>query len=332
MLAMRNLVRILALSTTAFAGSTIYLARELRLERAQSNASSAIAPRHAVEGNRPGAPVTRTAGPGVDYSAPAAELPAMVAGNPVSEAEIRQMQADYSRSFLAQLADPQRREDMLAEHRLIMRNTYPHVDQVLGLSPEEYARFLDLSARQLIGMQEASARCVVDLACELSDAYSEGTDPDKRELDGLLGPERARQLEAYKNTMGEREAVSQLRSRLPDALRLNDGKAEALITALAEERDLIHREAAQRGEAMNGFNIGAGMVFAPSEGGSLEDRFEVARQNSQRLRDRAAQYLNAEQRRAFDEMQEETLLGLRRVLRSKDGAPASMVDAVGPTN
>ena len=83
---------------------------------------------------------------------------------------------------------------------------------------------------------------------------------------------------------------------------------------------------------MNGFNIGAGMLFAPSQGGSLEERLDVARQNSQRLRDRASQYLNAEQRRAFDEMQDETLLGLRRLLRGKDGTPNGYVDAVGPTS
>jgi hypothetical protein len=69
---------------------------------------------------------------------------------------------------------------------------------------------------------------------------------------------------------------------------------------------------------MNGFGIGAGMVFTPNDGGSFEERYAAAKQNSQRLRDRAAQYLNAEQLRAFNEMQDETLLSLRSMLRHKD--------------
>lgn len=331
---MRKLVLALAVSTAAFAGSTLYLAHQLSIERARLTASPAVSlsrdvPRVADRPPALTAPaVALTATNEAENGAGAVLTP----GQPITEAEVKKMQADYSRNFLAQLADPERREELLAEHRMMMRNSYPRVDQVLGLSPEEYARFLDLSARQLIGMQEASARCITEAACQMTEAYTEGTDSERKQLDQLLGPERAQKLEVYKNTMGEREAVTQLRSRLPDASRLNDDKTEALIAALADERDLIHREAAQRGQDMNGFNIGAGMLFAPSEGGSLDDRFEVAKRNSQRLRDRAAQYLDAEQRRAFDEMQDETLLGLRRVLRSKDGASTTYVDAVGPTH
>ena len=328
---MRKLVPALAITTVAFAGSTIYLARELRIERARS----AAAPRPAGPANAQveeaplkarGTPATsagQTATPGAS-GAPAA----VINGNLITEAEVKRMQAEYSRNLLAQIADPDRREEMLAEHRMTMRNGYPRVDKVLGLTPDEYARFLDLSAREMLRMQEAGARCLLDPAACPSDDETRGTDA----VDQLLGADRAAKLEVYKNTMGEREAVSQLRSRLPDALRLDDDKAEALITALAEERELIHREAAQRGQDINGFNIGAGMLFAPSQGGSLEERLDVARRNSQRLRDRAAQFLDAEQRRAFDEMQDETLLGLRRLLRGKDGAPTSYVDAVGPTS
>ena len=132
-------------------------------------------------------------------------------------------------------------------------------------------------------------------------------------------------LATYKNTMGEREAVTQLRSRLPDAQRLSDDKAESLVAALAEEREAMHREAAQQGTGLNGYGMGAGMIFSPNDGRSLEERYEVAKQYSQRLRERAALVLNGEQLRAFNEMQDETLLGLRSMMRNKDSQSFSTV-------
>jgi hypothetical protein len=336
---MSRLIPLLGLTTAVFAGSTIYFAYQLSVERDRHAATPAVtAPATAVV-----APAAGRSSP-VERAPPAPPKPAtargqppfvtatLVNGQPVSEADIKKMQADYSRSFLAQLADPERREEMLAEHKMMMRNSYPRIAQVLGLSPDEYTRFLELSAQQLVDMQEVSARCTLDPECEMGNAFPNHDDPRKQQLDQLLGPERSRKLEAYKNTMGERETVTQLRSRLPDTLRLSDDQAEGLITALAEERDLIQREAAQRGEGMGSFNLGAGMVFAPADGATFEERYEAARRSSQRLHDRAAQYLDEQQLRAFDEMQDETLLGLRRMLRNKDGTSMTTVGVIGPAN
>jgi hypothetical protein len=337
---MSRLATLLGLTTAVFAGSTIYLAHRLSVERELRDtpmpgvAASATTPAAPVA---PAATATVAPVPPAKSAASAGHAPistraALVSALPMSEAEMKKMQADYSRSFLAQLADPERREEMLAEHKMMMRNSYPRVAQVLGLSTDEYARFLELSALQLIDAQEASARCMLDPDCQVGNALPKGFDSRKQELDELLGADRSRKLEVYKNTMGEREAVAQLRTRLPDTARLSDDQAEGLITALAEERDLIHREAAQRGEGVGSFNLGAGMVFAPADGATFEERYEAARRGSQRLHDRAAQYLDTEQLRAFDEMQDETLLGLRRMLRNKDATSMTTVGVIGPAN
>ena len=250
----------------------------------------------------------------------------------VSEADIKKLQAEHGQAFLARLADPEHREEMLAQYRMIMRQSFPRVDQVLGLSPAEHRQLMDLFALQQLDSQEAGARCMADPACQLNEFYGQHRDTRQREIRELLGAERARKFETYKNTMGERESVSQLRGRLPDVQRLGDSTAELLITALAEERDLMHREASQRGETMNSFSVGSGMLFAPTEGGTFEERYEMARQNSQRLRDRAAQYLNADQMRAFNEMQDETLLTMRSLLRHKDAGTTGSVSLALPVN
>jgi len=237
-----------------------------------------------------------------------------VAAQP-SDADIKRMQADHSRQLLARLDDPEGREEVRAEHRIMFRNMYPRVDKFLGLSAEQYEQMLNLMADQQIGMQEKFARCMVDPACDLDTAVRYG-EAQPREVSNFLGTERAAKFESYKNTLGERESVGQLRARLSDNSRMSEDTAERLISALAEERSAMHREAAASGNGMYSFGMGAGTLFAPAEG-SFESRYEAAQQNSQRLRERAAQFLNGEQLRAFNEMQDELLVSMRAQLRQK---------------
>lgn len=328
---MRAWLIILAISTAAFAGTTAYLAHELAVERERAGiAAPSIA----------SASVSATATPGAFSQTPAAPPapattqavtatlsaePTVTRAHSMSEADIKKAQAEYSRRFLAQIADPQQREEMVSERRVQMRNSFPRIEQVLGLTPEQYARFLELQARQQIDMQEAHSRCMVDPACQLRDMRWSPNDFHGDEIASLLGPDGMQKFEGYKNTMGEREAVSQLKSRLPDSQRLGDDRSEQLITALAQEREALNQEAFRNGSGMTGFGIGAGMVFAPADDRPFEERFEAARQYSQRLRDRAAQYLNAEQQRVFNEMQEDTLLSLRSALRNKDNGSYTTV-------
>ena len=323
MRAMRKLVIALSLTSVALAASTIYFASELAIERGRLAGTQAADGAAAQPMPIAPAPVSATA-PAPTASANPADNRKANAGfssepavaPALTEADIRSAQAEYSRIILTQLADPERREEMLAEHKMMMRYSYPRVDQVLGLSAAEHSKLLELFAQQQMDMQEASAHCMADPTCQLQDLHRSNADSRKSEINELLGPERAAMLETYKKTTGEREAVNQLRNRLPDVQRLSDADTELLVAALAEERELISREAPDA--RMNSFSMGAGLIFAPSEGGSFEERYETASRNSQRLRERAAQILNAEQMRAFNEMQDETLISLRAMLRQKD--------------
>jgi hypothetical protein len=243
----------------------------------------------------------------------------------MSEEDLLDAQREFSRRFLAQMADPQQREELLAERKIGLRHSFPRVDRVLGLTAEEYARFIELQALQQLDMQEASSRCSLDPQCQAREVFQQAHDQHARDIANLLGPERAQKFETYQNTLSEREAVSQLRNRLPDRQRLGDDQAEQLIAALAQEREAIHRETTTSGTGMQGFGVGAGMVFSPDDGRSFEERMEAARQNSRRMRDRAAAYLNADQLRLFEEMQDETLLSLRSALRNKGEQSISSV-------
>jgi hypothetical protein len=330
---MRIVVILLALATAAFAGSTVYYARQLSVERARF-ASAAVDPapvagRVPAEGvvpaRAPDPAESNTSDPANRNARQAALEPAtgsgfvsgVINGQPLSEEDIKKLQAEHARQFLAQLDNPEQREELVAERKMIMRHSYPRLAQTLGLTPQEYARYIELSALQQIEMQETSSRCTVDPDCRMQDMPVHAGADRNQEIDDLLGPERKQKLGTYMNTMGEREAVTQLGNRLPESQRLGEARAEALISALAEERNAIHQEASRQGMGSSSFGFGAGMVFTTGEGGSFEERYAIAQQNSQRLRDRAAQHLNAEQLRAFNEMQDETLISLRGTLRQK---------------
>jgi hypothetical protein len=318
---MRKLVLTLALSSVALAGSTVYFAHELFEERARNGAAASLAASPpVVSPASPARPeLSRSVSPS-DVRASTAAVPAKteavgLTARSLTEQEIKAAQVEFGRTFLAQIADPQGREDLISERKMIMRHAYPMLDKVLGLSSAEHARLLELFALQQLEMQEHQSRCAVDPHCRFHELrFNE--EPHQQQIAELLGQERVQKFESYKNSLGERESITQMRMRLPDAQRLADENAEGLITALAEERASINREAAQRGQGVNAFGVGAGMLYTTTDG-TLETQYDAARQYSQRLRERAAQYLNSEQLRVFNELQDEQLVTLRSLLRNK---------------
>jgi hypothetical protein len=236
------------------------------------------------------------------------------------EAEAAQLR--FATAFLAQAADPKGREDLIAERRMHMRHSFPALERVVGLSATEHAQLLTLLSEQQIEAETAHSRCVVDPACN-SRQWHASTQTRQQDIAALLGPDRARKFDQYKNTLGERETVTQMRARLPDSQRLSEPNAEGLVAALAEERTAL---TSQPNSDYFGFGVGSGMLFAPSQG-TPEAQYEAARQYSQRLRDRAAPYLNSEQLRLFNEMQEEQLLAFRNMLRSKHGQYSAVTNS-----
>jgi hypothetical protein len=313
---MRITVIALSLLCLLLTGTTIYYARALGEERARSVPAvlppSAALPPAVASG--PARAETSTRDPPAKANLPMENKTRSIRA--MTEEEMKASQMQFAESFLAQADDPQARQDLMAERRMQIRHSFPSLDRVLGLSSEEHSRLLDMLAEQQIDIQMQHSRCVVDPACN-SQRWHYNEDSQQREIAALLGPDRSQQFESYKNTLGERESVTNLRARLPDSQRLSDANAEGLIAALAEERAALSREAAQNGGGTFGFGMGAGMLFAPSEG-TPETQYEAARQYSQRLRDRAAAHLTTEQQRQFNEMQDEQLIAFRNMLRNKN--------------
>ena len=321
---MRPIVVTLVFVSATFASTTVYFARELHLERERPRAN----PTTAAKGGFvvPAHTALPSTGAGL---VPQPEVKASAASAGTEENYFGLLETEQAHRVLRILADPEQREGMLVEYKMMVRHSSPRLAQAIGLSNEEAEQLYTLLALQQVEAQERFARCTVDPGCEESDEGVEQADPRQREIADLLGAERLRQYETYKNTRLERESVDQFQSRFPDDRRLPEKTAEALIVVLADERQKIHVEAAQRGAGVDGHGMGVGMVFSASDAATAEAQMESARANSRRLRDRAAEVLNAEQLRVFDEMQDELMITLRNQVRRKEGFSASSwVDAL----
>ncbi len=235
------------------------------------------------------------------------------------QTEVEAQQRKYMEEMLARLQDPEQREEILAEYKMVSRNSNPRLAQVLQLTSEEYERLIELMAIGQVNSIEASSHCSLDPQCHAHGIGARQSDWKAQEIADLLGPERQQQFNEYRNSLSERESVAQLRERLDDAGYLADSQAESLIRALADERQRITADASG---SLMGIGNGSGMAFVTVQTESPEERFRSARENSQRLRARAAEVLTPEQLRVFNDMQDEVVLSARQQLRQKQNYTA----------
>ena len=323
---MRTVVIALSLTTAAFAASTVYFARELQAERASAAAAPPIYSSSTVAAPAGTAIDPGPASPPASASAPTAVTFATITGpgalasgvpapDSATHALIQAEQRKYHEQIIKRLDDPEQRAEMLEEYRMMVRSLNPRLAQTLKMSGEEAERLIELLAQQQLDQQEKFARCSVDTSCDFGPIGRDAAGANERELTNLLGAERRQEFEQYRNTMGERRSVTELRTRLSDADYLPEEKAEALIVALADERNQISVDASKRGGGVTGIGNGSGMILITPSGSSPEAQFASAQENSRRLRTRAAEVLTPAQMRAFDEMQEELLRSTRQQLR-----------------
>jgi Spy/CpxP family protein refolding chaperone len=330
---MSRLAYLFGATTLLFAGLSVHLALQLRAERG----ADAL---HAASTPRPPAPTSTrnvfapvgtanlassraesadaagaNAGRRVDYP-----FPITVTNIDMEESRRRYLEGEAR--FLEEVADPARRAELIEQTKLSVRAPLPRVAQYLGLTDEEADRLFTLLAEQQIQAHERQARCVTDPGCNHRGFSSTDAEAQQQEMNALLGPERHQKFKQFQESMSERQAVSALRSNLSDRAFLNDQRAEDLVAALYDERMQFQNEAVQRGTGFSGYGTGSGMLFVGDQG-SLDERVAAARRYSERLRERAAQVLTAEQAKSFNQMQDELLANMREMLRNQEQQASS---------
>jgi hypothetical protein len=211
---------------------------------------------------------------------------------------------------------------LVEETRTSLRRQYEGLQKQLKLDAGTFDQLLTELAEQNLQPQEAYFRCVLDPECDL-DAYQQRPNPveDRNaQLLALLGPDKLEQFTRYRESLGERESVVQLRGRLDETTRLRDDQAEQLVAALWDERSRYVEELRQRGASVSGWGTGQlGMLMYPTDSGSIDQRLSDAAQFSQRLQGRAASVLSPEQLAVFVQMQRELLASMAAYMRPTPG-------------
>jgi hypothetical protein len=325
---MNKLVATLATTTVLFAGTTLYFWRELEARAGGAVTARDVLPMAAAAEPTAGTAATANASarvsPGPMPGAAAANVAANVAGTgapPNAGAAAaadpsREMALPFARDFLRQYDDPAQRTSLLKAARAGIESQYSRLKERLRLDPSTFGQFVDLIAEEQLEQQANYFRCLVVATCDTSKV---GPPRDRSsEYLALLGSDGYSQYTAYRDVLPEWQSVVQLRGRLPEANYLKDSDADRLLSALAAERARYSAEAGQAGAKLRGWGNGTGMVWYSGDGGA-EEQLASAIQYSDRMRERAASILTAEQLRAFIQLQEEMLANLANYLRSQSG-------------
>jgi hypothetical protein len=314
---MRKLITILALSTFAFAGVSIYLWKELLDARAKVTALTgpsstsptpdARAPR--TEGGAPPADVT---------SARTAPHDGKTARQKILEEDFR----DAARRQLAQLSDPTMRAQMLEEWKEANLPNKPRYARYLGISESEAERLIEALAELEIARQETYSRCTLQPACDFQSVGVATSAARQQALTDLLGAEKQQRFEQYTYSGAERHmAAAFLRGKIPAGSQLSEDQEEQFIAALADERRIIETEIKQRGFEPFVYPM-EGVVFTFQQNvflhGNSDERLKEAVDYNRRMHTRAKSLLNPRQLAAFEQMQEAGIAGVRYWLRQRE--------------
>lgn len=325
---MSKLAILLSISGALLAGSTFYLANELRQERARSHSRVpllAVVPTPSARTSDSPAeveskPVSSTVSvqpqdpqvPSSDeeyetevYDTAAGDSEEDVAAQ---RARIKAREERQSREFLRRYDDPQEREKMVAAIKANRSASFDDL-KIPGFTQAELNDLQDLRIQQGLAARADSARCALTPDC----TYSNNQDRDRLEIAALLGPEKFRQYEAHLNTTMERRGVSQLRLRLDDTNALSEADAERLVQVLAEERQKFQREAEASGAQLTAISTADGVFYIDRN----QPGEDAGTQFSKRLRKRATEVLSPSQQKIFDRMQEDLLVRARQYGRNQ---------------
>jgi hypothetical protein len=141
--------------------------------------------------------------------------------------------------------NPEMRDMIKKQQRTMMSamvdKNYAEFFKSMNLTPEQTETMKGLILDKMLSGAEMSMEMMggemdADKRAELSKRMKEANETTKSKLKELLGEENYADFETYEKSMPDRNAVSQFKGQLGDALRINDEQERALIAAMGEER------------------------------------------------------------------------------------------------
>ncbi len=320
---MNKAIPILLLTTAAPAIACLHLVRELREERAQSEALQAkVAELEKSAAETQVFRIVRRASPfsapvemplGTSRGAPS-KSPAKQSDKPTGTSTPNaalaaddpqdQMREHFERQR-ALLKNPEYREAVRASSRLSMSQNYPGFAAELGLSEDEANRFMDLLTDQQLQSMEHDeslflARTGDDEARmrEAHERMQERMRQQQAEIEMHLGPTKYQKWQDYQQTLGQRHRLASMQSQLALAgAPLNAEQSGALLAVLVQEQR--KQQQAQAG-ANAGQPVGSWQPYGPVPG--QEEWITAQEQSNERLLAAIKSNLSSQQASKLEQM------------------------------
>ena len=339
---MNKAIFLLGFTSLAFGATSLYFRDQARGERERVDTLQARV--HELEKTKT-APAATTAPAiaqqvAVADSAPAvfsaAPPPAPMVTGPATAMPVASgmvgFRFDRSRKLME---DPEYREAMRAQQRIMLLERYPDLAAVLHLQPDQKERLLDLLAdQQMRGMSNGppfradGTPLDENQMREFQERIQAQQRDNQAELTALLGNSGMQQWAEYQNSLGARMQVRQLRSTLEAVGEpLREDQAQSLITAMTTE--------AQRRNAESGNNAQSAVMARSGDPmdrvAAFEQMLQRTEQYNKRVHDAVAPYLSSQQLASFDASQDRQLVMQRANLKMLRAQSAAEDRDGGPT-
>lgn len=335
---MNQTVFLLGAATLALGGTSAYLWKEVRDERARNVSVQAQVAEFEARLN--GMP------PAIEPPPPppvSAEIPPPPKAPPPRPAPSRQAAAEpestfglnpgsgamvYSGDPRRMFQDPEYRALRLEQNKMMLRRQYSDLGVALNLPEDEIEKLIGVLAEHQLQMMAEGPfmRPGSDPAAEWSRKLAEIQREKEADVKALLGDAKYQEWLDYKNSMGTRMQVRNLRSALEGSSDpLREDQYQALVTAMTEEQRRLGAE--PRSDLLKPSS--SSMVSQSEQLTAVEQSLERAAQYNQRMRDAAAPYLSSTQLQRFDQMLKQGLEMQRlnlKMMQSRGSNPGMQME------
>jgi hypothetical protein len=309
-------VATLAASTAVLAGCTVYLARELALER---NRNAAALVESGPQAGTPGMAgrENATSSTGESLAATASTPEGAHAGATAEPASIEDRRKarnkEQAEEFLRRYDNPETRAKLLQDQVQAQRRGQSGLRSALDIDARQFDRLINLYAEQELDRRARMARCLTDVFCVRPNLVDRA---ERRQAAvEVIGEEKTARLEQYRSEQSRSSQFGIFQARLGPQLALSPQQLDELSTALFEEQARARQEIESHGHEYRNFATTYGVIVYSTDTNTLEERMASAAASVSLMRDRAGALLNSEQLEVFNQMQDDSLLVFRPYAR-----------------
>lgn len=211
----------------------------------------------------------------------------------------------------ALMRDPEYRDAMLSQHKMMLSSSYPDLAAELQLTPEDADRFMALLADQQLRSMDQDP-VIFDgppdaaVAQEMQRKAQERQQNNEAEVAALLGHEKTRAWKDYQSTMGVRHQVMQMRNSFASrGAPLQPDQVKPLQQALADAQQRMMQDWNQN-PPVAALAAATTVSSRPDPAQQIawqEEHLRRQNEHNQRVRETVASILTPEQLKVFEEDQ-----------------------------